>query len=418
MREKRTDPRKFPVLFALFFCFCFLTVGNAASNKEIKASKERISGNQERLAEIKNEQEVLKTRLEELNGLKSDTAAYIAGLDKRQEELSAAIEARSASIGELEKTTAELERELSSLNGEVDRQKKDMAARIRYMYETSVTGSAEQILQSGSLSDMLNQTEYFRRISEYDREKLEEFKDAVGACREKQEELDSELAVMNAEKDSMEEQLAAVSQLEQEKTAELKAFEERISSANAESKALEADAGRLQAAIKEEEKKIAEIESELKRQEEEERKRAKAQNRKAALKEIGEYDFLWPVPSSSKVTSVFGEREAPVEGASTTHKGIDIGAAAGSEVLASESGTVVIAAYSESAGNYVMISHGNGIYTVYMHLKEIRAELNASVKRGDVIGTVGSTGYSTGPHLHFGLRVSGDYRNPENYVSP
>jgi len=417
MKTKNRLKRYLAGVLSLFLCSVFFFVSVGATNKEISASKDRISGNQEKLKEIKREQSELKTKLQELNSLKSDTSAYIAGLDERQEELTAGIEKQKESIAQLEENIRVLNEELEVCNENVRRQKEGMALRIRYMYETSKAGTASRVLESGSISELLTQTEYFRDVSEFDREKLEEFREAVEECNRKQEELDSELSVMNAERKSLEEQLAASEQLENEKSAELKAFEEKISSVNEQSNALAADAGKLQAAIKAEEKKIAEIEAELKRQEEEARKKAQEQNKKTAVKSIGELNFLWPVPSSSRVTSTFGQREAPVEGASTTHKGIDIGASSGSKILAAESGTVVLATYSESAGNYVMISHGNGIYTVYMHMKEIKVGLNDSVKRGDQIGTVGSTGYSTGPHLHFGIRANGEYVDPQNYVS-
>lgn len=127
-------------------------------------------------------------------------------------------------------------------------------------------------------------------------------------------------------------------------------------------------------------------------------------------------DLIWPVPSSGRITSKFGIREQPTAGASTNHKGIDIGAPTGTDIVASASGSVVIAAYSVSAGNYIMLSHGNGIYTVYMHCSKLYVSVGDEVKRGERIALVGSTGFSTGPHLHFGILINGTYVNPENYV--
>ena len=86
--------------------------------------------------------------------------------------------------------------------------------------------------------------------------------------------------------------------------------------------------------------------------------------------------------------------------------------------MAAAAGEVVVATYSYSAGNYVMINHGGGVYTVYMHASKLLVSVGQKVKRGEVIAKVGSTGYSTGPHLHFGIRVKGTYVNPRKYVSP
>ena len=116
--------------------------------------------------------------------------------------------------------------------------------------------------------------------------------------------------------------------------------------------------------------------------------------------------------------------ETPTEGEITindrvvfsSEKGIDIAASSGSKVVAAAGGEVVIATYSASAGNYVMINHGSGVYTVYMHMANLGVSEGQEVKQGESIGSVGSTGYSTGPHLHFGIRENGSYVDPQNFM--
>lgn len=103
-------------------------------------------------------------------------------------------------------------------------------------------------------------------------------------------------------------------------------------------------------------------------------------------------------------------------GASDYHKGVDIGAASGTPIYAAAGGTVVISTYHYSAGNYILINHGGGVYTVYMHCSKLLVDVGDKVNQGDKIGLVGSTGYSTGPHLHFGVRINGTYYDPLNYV--
>lgn len=174
-----------------------------------------------------------------------------------------------------------------------------------------------------------------------------------------------------------------------------------------------------EAASKEaQEEKIRTIEAEIKRKEEEEKAAAQAAGQKYNTVKIGDINFIWPCPASSRITSNFGDRESPTEGASSSHQGVDIGASAGSSILAAASGTVTISTYSYSAGNYIMVNHGGGVSTVYMHCSELLVSAGQQVTQGQVIGKVGSTGYSTGPHLHFGIRVNGSYVNPINYVSP
>ena len=126
--------------------------------------------------------------------------------------------------------------------------------------------------------------------------------------------------------------------------------------------------------------------------------------------------FTWPCPSSRRITSDYGPRESPTAGASSYHKGIDIGAAYGADIVAAADGTVVFAGYSNSAGNYVTVNHGGGLYTVYMHCSSLLVSKGQSVSRGQVIAKVGSTGISTGNHLHFGVSLNGSYVNPWNYL--
>ena len=126
--------------------------------------------------------------------------------------------------------------------------------------------------------------------------------------------------------------------------------------------------------------------------------------------------FTWPCPSSTRVTSDYGTRVSPMGGASSNHKGIDIGASGGAAIVAAADGTVTTAAYSSAAGNYVMIDHGGGLYTVYMHASALLVSPGQTVSAGQTIAQVGSTGISTGNHLHFGVSLNGSYVSPWSYL--
>jgi murein DD-endopeptidase MepM/ murein hydrolase activator NlpD len=126
-------------------------------------------------------------------------------------------------------------------------------------------------------------------------------------------------------------------------------------------------------------------------------------------------NFLWPCPGYATVSSGFGPRPSPTPGASSNHQGIDIAAPAGANIIAVAAGTISFAGYSSSAGNYILLSHGNGLYTVYMHCSSL-VVTSGSVSAGQVIAKVGSTGVSTGNHLHFGVSLNGVYVNPWNYL--
>ncbi len=132
--------------------------------------------------------------------------------------------------------------------------------------------------------------------------------------------------------------------------------------------------------------------------------------------EVSASGYIWPVPDSKRITSYFGPRKQPTAGASTYHRGIDIGAPMYTNIVAVKDGKVVTATYSSSAGNFIIVDHGNGVQTGYMHCSKLNVGVGDTVKQGEVIALVGNTGVSTGPHLHFAVLQNGTYVNPLNYV--
>ena len=141
---------------------------------------------------------------------------------------------------------------------------------------------------------------------------------------------------------------------------------------------------------------------------------------KAKLAQARSYDggaFCWPAPSYTRVSSEYGYRIHPIYGTQKFHNGVDLAAPGGSPILAAYDGVVVAATYNASMGNYVMIDHGDGLYTIYMHASSLLVSAGQSVSRGQKIALVGSTGNSTGNHLHFSVRLNGSYVSPWNYIS-
>ena len=192
--------------------------------------------------------------------------------------------------------------------------------------------------------------------------------------------------------------------------------------------------------IEEEERKRKE-EEERRKREEEERQKAAEEARKKAM-ESGEitkpsskkgydadainhvvltdetdiYSMIWPLPGDHRTYSKFGPRKAPLPGASTYHKGWDIGGEFGAPIVSVLAGTVIAATYSSSAGNYVKVEHQDGFVTAYLHMSKILVSVGDHVKQGTKLGLCGSTGVSTGPHLHFGVQINGVYVDPNPYI--
>ena len=125
----------------------------------------------------------------------------------------------------------------------------------------------------------------------------------------------------------------------------------------------------------------------------------------------------WPIPGHYNITSNYGMRVHPITGVYKLHTGVDISASMGTEFTAIANGVVVKAEYNSAYGNMVIIDHGGGVQTLYAHGSEIVAQLGQVINAGDVVLKVGSTGYSTGPHAHFEVRINGSPVNPLDYVS-
>ena len=396
-----------------------LTLGTVfssyATSKAIEDAKKKVSSMEE---EKKNVESALK----ELEGKKSDTAAYVKELDRNLSALAGELTKLEGDISQKEEQIEEAKVELETAKITENRQYEDMKLRIQYMYENGQTGLLESMMQSESIAELLNRAEYASQITSYDRKMLEEYRKTRQEVALKEEALKTEHQELLTLQDSTKAKQSSVKTLMASKEAELASYETKIASAQGEIDQYNAD-------IKAQEEHMARVEAEIRRKEEEARKAEEARRAEEAKKnqssaggdstvKKGNTNFIWPCPASGRISSAFGDRNSPTEGASTNHKGIDIPAPSGSSIVAAADGKVVISTYSYSAGNYIMIDHGGGLTTVYMHCSQLLVKEGETVKQGQTIAKVGSTGYSTGPHLHFGVRSGGSYVNPSGYVSP
>lgn len=396
---KKAGKALLPVILAAAFVF-----PSYGTREEIDSAKSELSS-------LEDEKKKTEDTIAQLEALKNDTTAYVKSLDSSLAKISEELEQLSGQISSKEEEIRVTGEELEDARIVEAEQYEAMKLRIRYMYENGESSYWDMLFQSQSMSELLNKAEYISKISEYDRNQLDKYVAIKEDIEQKEIRLEQEKAELLTLQESTEAKHASVEQLLSEKEKELKNYESQIANA-------EAQASQYQAEIAAQEAQIAQMEAELKRQEEEARRKAEAQGQTYKTVSIGDITFTWSCPASSRITSYFGSREAPTEGASTNHKAVDIGASTGTDIIAAADGQVSIATYSASAGNYIMLNHGGGVTTVYMHCSKLLVSAGESVKKGQVIAKVGSTGYSTGPHLHFGVRVNGTYVDPLQYVSP
>lgn len=372
-------------------------------NKNFAANLEEEKKKQQ---EMQDELKDTKSLLNELEGLKGDTEAYISGLDKRMNELTDSVYNLEQSLDAKKIAIEETKAAITVAQAEIEEQYNAMKLRIQYMYENGESSYVSMILDSADMSDFLNRAEYLSQITTYDREQLERFQQAKAELDAKEVQLEQEEADLEAAIVEIEEEKKATEQLIAAKQELLAEYDDEINSAEDDIKNLQNDIA-VQKAI------VAELEAiERKRQE---------QAAKDQLNKIT-YDggtMTWPLPGRSYLSSYFGTRPNPFgQPTQEYHSGIDIPAPAGTKIVAAYDGQVAWSYYSNSAGNWVGIDHGNGIYTVYMHMSKRLVSEGEWVKKGQVIGLVGTTGRSTGNHLHFGVRKNGLYVDPLNWVSP
>lgn len=404
------------LLIAMIGVAATVQITPAAENSSAKKSENTstsLKEAQQEKAALEKALEDAKQTINELKESKGDVQEKVNDLNTQLMNISSQITALENQLAQKNQELTEKKDQIEDTKSQLEDAKKqeeqqyaDMKVRIQFMYENAQESYFEALFSSESFSDFLNSAEYIIQIQEYDRKKLNEYQDTVDYIENVEKQLEEDYATLEEikkeveqEKASVEQEKASVAALMKQRETELAGIEGNIDSA-------QSDADYYAAEIKAQEEIIAEI------------KRIEAE-KAAAGKQDNPYTggvFTWPCPSSTRVTSDYGTRVSPMGGASSNHKGIDIGASGGDAIVAAADGTVTTAAYSSAAGNYVMIDHGGGLYTVYMHASALMVSPGQTVSAGQTIAQVGSTGISTGNHLHFGVSLNGSYVSPWSYL--
>lgn len=366
---------------------------------EDAASTKSLQEAQDEKAQLEKALKEAQSTIEDLRDSKGDIESKVTELNQQLIDISARITDLENQLTAKSEDIQETKDELAGAKEREAQQYADMKVRIQFMYENGQTSYLEALLSSRNISEFLNSADYIAQIQSYDRQKLTEYQDTVESIVNLEAQLEHEYTDLEALKSTVESNKATVAAMMRQKESELADISGDIEDA-------QSDADYYAAEIQAQEELIAAI------------KRAEAEKAAAGVEEHPYTGgaFRWPCPSSTRVTSDYGTRVSPMSGASSNHKGIDIGASAGADIIAAADGTVTAASYSSAAGNYVMIDHGGGLYTVYMHASSLLVSPGQTVSAGDVIAKVGSTGISTGSHLHFGVSLNGSYVSPWSYL--
>ena len=372
---------------------------SSAIQSELNALKDENKTIQAEINAIQGQYDANASEIQTLVNKKNAIDQEISLLNAQVQNLNDQITAYSQLIADAQD---ELEIAQFTLNGLNEKHK----LRIRAMEEEGTVSYWEVIFEANSITDMLDRNNMMQEIAASDQSRLEEMRQAAADVKAAQEEMTLGKAEMEASSAALEESQAAmeIKRTESDEILrELAKKQDEFQIMLDESEALQ-DALMRDIAAKEKELANAKYEEKLAAQ--------------AAAGSAPPSNATWqcPVPYYT-LTSPFGMRVHPVLGYKRMHNGIDMACASGTPIYATRSGTVTVASYQAGgAGNYVSINHGDGFSSIYMHMTHYIVYAGQQVSKGQVIGYVGSTGISTGPHLHFGISYAGTYVNPLAYI--
>ncbi len=318
-------------------------------------------------------------------------------------ELTEQVDSLQAEIDVLDSTLANYYTEIELLNGEIEKaserimvQDELLRKRIRAMDENGNIGILDILLNAKSFTDLLDKIDAVKTITEYDQTILKRYEDAKADVERKKAEVEDKMILVEDTKNQIvtkQDEVEAVQAKKQQEVDALSSLIAQYEEELAASKRAEAEANER---IRQAAAKMAPI--------------------------VASYNFTsgalnYPFGARYIVTSPFGGRISPISGVWEGHSGIDFGAPYGTPILASSDGVVITAGFNTGGyGNYVVIDHGGGIYTLYAHASTLNVSSGDFVSAGQQIAGVGSTGWSTGPHLHFEVRVNGSCVDPAGYI--
>ncbi len=362
-----------------------LMVGEAAST---------VSSLNDKLSKLDKEKAAIQEDLNRVRSEKKSATAEKEALDRKISVTAQEIATINEIISQLDAQSTQCQKDLDTAKAKEAETYTLFKQRIRAMEENGRVSYLTVILAADSFSEMLSRAEIIGNVMSYDRGIMNDLKQQQATIAQKQTEIaenkkaqESAKLVLKARKSELDEQEAEATTLLKELNAEEKAYKKAYDEAETAQAAARAEIKRL------------------------------TTKSGSSSKYVGG-DLTWPVPGKYTITSPYGYRKDPITRVRSKHTGIDIAAGTGTPIVAANSGTVIVSGWSSRGyGNYIVIDHGGGKSTLYAHQSRLAVSKGTYVKKGQTIGYVGSTGYSTGPHLHFEVLINGDDTNPMNYFT-
>ena len=382
------------ILILQYFCtfvFAENIITNEVTTNTVDEETQELEKQKE---EVENKINETNEKLEYVQDELTDSLLKVQEIEDKVIEYQKEVDDLGKQMQELQTSIDDATGKLQIASQDYDAKSDMLAQRLVAMYEAGDTSYLDVLLKSNSLTDFLSRYYAIEELAKYDSELIDQVKfekNNIEQTREKLEKEQAEIKILKARSEQTTVVLNNMKTLQQSYVDKLsegeKTLQEQITKYKQEQQEIQA--------------KIME-----------------ATNTIVPNIQYTGGEMLWPVAASGTViTSNFGIREHPIQGIVKQHTGLDIaGAPTGTPIVAALDGVVTHAGWLGGYGNCVMISHGNGVVTLYGHGNKVVTEVGKQVKQGETIMELGSTGNSTGPHCHFEVRINGNYTNPLNYL--
>ncbi|ADZ85179.1 peptidoglycan DD-metalloendopeptidase family protein [Cellulosilyticum sp. ST5] len=352
---------------------------------QLSSAEQHIKDKEQLLEERKQERAAIEAEIKEVD-------TKMVAIQDNIKELGDQLEQKKLEIEESEK-------ELEAANIKKDEQYEATKARMVQMYKNQKVGYIQVVFSSNSFWEAINRLEYIRRISEKDNTLLDTYQAQIDYIEVQKEKIESEKSDLDL---LQKKEISKKNELEEARAAKQVAIDK-----------LESEEGKLAGEISKLEEISEQLEEDIKKLTEE----MEAKNKNQIPTQYTGGTFTWPVPGYYRISSEYNPRTSPISGNYEFHTGIDIPAGYGEDVVAAGDGVVITAGWINGYGNTVMISHGSGIVTLYGHNSSVVVSQGQTVSKGQVVAKIGSTGYSTGNHCHFEVRVNGSHTSPWPYLN-
>jgi murein DD-endopeptidase MepM/ murein hydrolase activator NlpD len=389
-------------------------VVSADPGSDLEEIQRKLEEARQGLGVLEGRRAVTIDDLQVIDARRAELDAQLAGLNAELTEAEAALAAAEARLGATTQELLVTEARLSDTRAELAHNREVFSSRARATYMHGGVGYVSALLDASDVAQLARGVRYVRAVLDADRSQVElvaALERRVQADADELERLQARQVSERAAAASERDHRAGVVAEREAVRAEVAVEAQRHRHALAE---IEADQGAYEALVASLEADSAAIEAELRRAQEEERRRAEESRQVVSRAEPGTGQLQRP--SDGRVTSGYGWRTHPIFGTRRFHSGVDFGAPTGAPIYAAESGVVHSAGGRGGYGVAVVIDHGGGLSTLYAHMSSLSVSAGQRVSRGQVIGGTGCTGYCTGPHLHFEVRVYGEPRDPMGYL--